>query len=79
MHEAARAGDLQRAYALRDMLQPLCDAIFSTPVRNYRARVKYALVRLGVIDEAHVRPPLLPLDEAERELVDRAMKEASLL
>ncbi len=79
MHEAARAGDLERASALRDMLQPLCDAIFSAPVRNYRARVKHALVRLGVIDEAHVRPPLLPLDAAEQDLVDRALKEAGLL
>jgi 4-hydroxy-tetrahydrodipicolinate synthase len=79
MHEAARAGDLDRANGLRDMLQPLCDAIFSAPVRNYRARVKHALVRLGVIDEPHVRPPLLPLDEAEHDLVDRALKEAGLL
>ena len=79
MHEAARAGDLERASALRDMLQPLCDAIFSAPVRNYRARVKHSLVRLGVIDEAHVRPPLLPLDAAEQDLVDRALKEAGLL
>jgi 4-hydroxy-tetrahydrodipicolinate synthase len=61
------------------MLQPLCDAIFSAPVRNYRARVKHALVRLGVIDESHVRPPLLPLDAAEQDMVDRAMKEAGLL
>jgi dihydrodipicolinate synthase/N-acetylneuraminate lyase len=32
-----------------------------------------------VIDEGHVRPPLLPLDEAEHDLVDRALKEAGLL
>jgi dihydrodipicolinate synthase/N-acetylneuraminate lyase len=34
---------------------------------------------LGVIDQAHVRPPLLPLDAAEQDLVDRALKEAGIL
>ena len=61
MHRAARDHDLPRAFELRDMLQPLCDAIFAPPVRDYRARIKHALMRLGVIDEAHVRPPLRPL------------------
>jgi 4-hydroxy-tetrahydrodipicolinate synthase len=78
MHQAAHDHDLSRAFALRDMLQPLCDAIFARPVRDYRARVKHALMRLGVIDEAHVRPPLRPLSRDARDLVDGALKEAGL-
>jgi dihydrodipicolinate synthase/N-acetylneuraminate lyase len=35
-------------------------------------------MRLGVIDEAHVRPPLRPLSKEARDLVDRALKEAGL-
>ena len=79
MHRAARDQDLPRAFELRDMLQPLCDAIFAPPVRDYRARIKHALMRLGVIDEAHVRPPLRPLSKDARDLVDGALKEAGLL
>lgn len=79
MHQAARDQDLPRAFELRDMLQPLCDAIFARPVRDYRARIKHALMRLGVIDEAYVRPPLRPLCKDARDLVDGALKEAGLL
>jgi len=78
MHRAVRENDLPHAFELRDMLQPLCDAIFALPVRDYRARVKHALMRLGVIDEAHVRPPLRPLSKDARDLVDGALKEAGL-
>jgi 4-hydroxy-tetrahydrodipicolinate synthase len=79
MHRAARDHDLPRAFELRDMLQPLCDVIFARPVRDYRARIKHALTRLEVIDEAYVRPPLRPLAKDARDLVDNGLKEAGLL
>lgn len=79
MLDAFRAGDLERAEALAAVLQPLCDAIFAPPVRDYRARLKHALTTLGVIDRPHVRPPLLPLSSEEADAVDRALKEAALL
>jgi 4-hydroxy-tetrahydrodipicolinate synthase len=61
-----------------DVIQPLVSVIFAPPVRNYRARIKEALVALGVIDAAHVRPPLLPLDSAERAAVHEAVARARL-
>jgi 4-hydroxy-tetrahydrodipicolinate synthase len=79
MHHAARDHDLARAVELRDVLQPLCDVIFARPVRDYRARIKHALMRLGVIDQAHVRPPLRPLSKDAGDFVDGALKEAGLL
>ena len=79
MHQAVRDHDLPRAFELRDRLQPLCDVIFGRPVRDYRARTKHALVRLGVIDEAHVRPPLRALSKEARDLVDGALKEGGFL
>lgn len=79
MLDHVRARDLERATARGDVLQPLCDAIFAPPVRDYRARLKHALATLGVIDEAHVRPPLLPLSPDERAGVERALREAALL
>jgi dihydrodipicolinate synthase/N-acetylneuraminate lyase len=79
LHRAAHDHDLPRALELGGMLQPLCDAIFAPPVRDYRARLKHALARLEIIGEAHVRPPLRPLTRDARDLVDGALKEAGLL
>jgi 4-hydroxy-tetrahydrodipicolinate synthase len=79
MLDAWRARDLDRAFELGARVQALCDAIFASPVRNYRARLKHALVRLGVIDHAFVRPPLMPLEPAETDAVDLALKEAGLV
>jgi 4-hydroxy-tetrahydrodipicolinate synthase len=79
MLDAWRAGNLDRAISMGAKVQALCDTIFAPPVRNYRARLKHALVRLGVIDHAVVRPPLLPLTPAEADAVDLALKEAELL
>lgn len=79
MQQAVRDHDLPRAFELGGLLQPLCDAIFARPVRDYRARLKHALMRLEVISEAHVRPPLRPLTREARDLVDAALKEARLL
>jgi 4-hydroxy-tetrahydrodipicolinate synthase len=57
---------------------PLAQALFATPVRNYRARVKEALHQLGVLPSAVVRPPLLPLDDAERRAVANALSRLEL-
>ena len=74
-----RAGDAAGAREIYDrVVQPLANVIFAPPVRDYRARVKEALVELGVIDAAHVRAPLLPLPGDERERVRRAVREANL-
>jgi len=42
-------------------------------VRNYRARAKAALVMQGILDRETVRPPLLPISDAERKLIRAAM------
>jgi 4-hydroxy-tetrahydrodipicolinate synthase len=60
------------------VVQPLADALFAAPVRNYRARLKEALRQLGVIPNAHMRPPLLDLDPAENEAVRRALADVRL-
>ena len=61
-----------------DVIQPLVSVIFAPPVRNYRARVKEALVALGVLAEAHVRTPLLPLDVGEKRAVHEAVARVGL-
>lgn len=79
MLKAVRRRELDRAFELAAPLQVLCDAIFAPPIRNYRARLKHALTRLGVIDRAVVRPPLVSLDGSETDPVDGALKEAGLI
>ena len=69
-----RAGDIDAARRINDaVVRPLADALFASPVRNYRARLKEALRRMRVIPGAHMRPPLLDLDDAERRNVERAL------
>jgi 4-hydroxy-tetrahydrodipicolinate synthase len=79
MYRAWTAGDFRRAMELGAIIQPLADVIFAPPVRDYRARTKEALVMQGVIAEAHVRPPLLPVDDRERERIRAALVCAGLL
>jgi 4-hydroxy-tetrahydrodipicolinate synthase len=76
---ALRRDDLAEARELGARLQALADVIFAAPVTDYRARTKEALVMLGVIDSAAVRPPLLPLAGAERDVVRRALQRAGFL
>jgi len=74
-----RDGDIKGARKIYDeVIQPLVSVIFAPPVRNYRARVKEALVALDVLAEAHVRPPLLPLDPEQRRAVREAVARARL-
>jgi 4-hydroxy-tetrahydrodipicolinate synthase len=62
--ETFLAGDHTGALALYRRLLPTFDAMMSVP--NYGATTaKAALELLGVIDNRHVRSPLLPLDETE--------------
>ncbi len=79
MLAAWRRGDIETARALGARLQPLADVIFAAPITDYRARTKEALAMLGVLDCTYVRPPLLPVDEAERTAIRRALERAGLL
>jgi 4-hydroxy-tetrahydrodipicolinate synthase len=79
MLDAVRRGDIARARELGSCLQPLADVIFTPPVTDYRARTKEALKLLGVLENTTVRPPLLPISEAERETIRRALQSAGLL
>ena len=79
MLEAVRRGDVAQARELGHRLQPLADVIFAPPVTDYRARTKEALKMLGILENTTVRPPLLPIPEAEHETIRRALQCAGLL
>jgi len=79
MIEAWRAGRLDEAKALGRRVQRLADVVFGAPVGNYRVRLKECLRILGVLEAAHVRRPLLPLDDAECEGLAAVLREVGLL
>lgn len=80
MIRAALASNWSVAERLNAVVDPFAKAIFAAPVRDYRARTKYALQLMEVLDSCVVRPPLLPLSEssetAVRTAVDAAWKPA---
>lgn len=79
MFRRVAAGDIAGAQAINDtVVQPLADALFAPPVRNYRARMKEALRQLGVIENVTMRPPLLPLNAEEVASVKKVMANVKL-
>jgi 4-hydroxy-tetrahydrodipicolinate synthase len=78
MIDAWNAGRGDEARRLGTPLQRLADVIFAPPLGDYRARLKECLVMLGLLDAAHVRPPLRGVDDAERGRLRRALHDAQL-
>jgi 4-hydroxy-tetrahydrodipicolinate synthase len=75
---ACQKGDLDGARRINDRLEPLVRVFYSPPFVDMHNRMKEALVLLGRIPAAHVRPPLTPIPATEREAIARALKAAQL-
>ena len=78
LFEACAKGDVEGARAIHDRVDPLVRAFYAPPFVDMHNRMKEALVMLGRIPAAHVRPPLTPVSDAERETIRRALAHASL-
>ena len=76
---AVKAGDLAVAHAINERLAPLVAVFYAPPFVDMHNRMKEALAILGRIPAAHVRPPLTPVSEDERDRIRLALREASLL
>jgi len=79
MFELIQEKRYDEAREIADRLQPLADVIFCSPVRNYRVRIKEALVMLGVLKQAYMRSPLMPITREEGEAVKQALAKVGLL
>ncbi len=75
----AHAHAFDEAAPLAARVQRLADAVFAPPVANYRVRLKEALVLLGVLGNATVREPLLPIDDEERRALRAMLADVGLL
>src|SRR2546429_4179667 len=79
LFRAVQSNDLADARALNDRIEPLMRVFYADPFVDMHNRMKEALVLLGRMPAAHVRPPLTPVAPAEREAVRRALVAAGLL
>jgi 4-hydroxy-tetrahydrodipicolinate synthase len=79
LFEACGKGDVDGARRINDRLEPLVRVFYAPPFVDMHNRMKEALVLLGRIPAAHVRPPLTPVAAAERDAIRRALVEAGLL
>jgi 4-hydroxy-tetrahydrodipicolinate synthase len=76
---AVQANDLAAARRLNDRIWPTAEVFYSEPWVDMHNRMKEALVLLGKLPRATVRPPLAKLSAGEIERVRRALVAAGLL
>jgi len=78
LFRAMKAGDLRKAQALNDRMYPLQQAFYAPPFLDMHNRMKEALVLLGRLDRAVVRPPLMKLPPAEIERIKVAIAQSGI-
>jgi 4-hydroxy-tetrahydrodipicolinate synthase len=78
LFDACRKGDLDAARGINDRLDPLVRVFYAPPFVDMHNRMKEALAMLGRIPAAHVRPPLTPIPDAERQAIRAALSRAGL-
>ncbi|RWH67350.1 MAG: dihydrodipicolinate synthase family protein [Mesorhizobium sp.] len=78
LFRAVQANDLKTARAINDRIYPTVRAFYDAPLLDMHNRMKEALVILGRLDEAHVRPPLMKPGVAEIEKIRGLLAEAGL-
>jgi 4-hydroxy-tetrahydrodipicolinate synthase len=76
---AVKADDLAAARRLNDRIYPLARVFYAEPWADMHNRMKEALVLLGRLPLAVVRPPLVKLSRAEIDRIRAALAEAGLI
>lgn len=79
LFHALRRNDLAEARRLNDRIEPLTRVFYADPFVDMHNRMKEALVLLGRLPRAVVRPPLVKLGTAEIDRIRLALIEAGLL
>lgn len=78
LFRAVQAGDLKLAQAINDRIYPVAQAFYAPPFLDMHNRMKEALVLLGRLDKAVVRPPLMKISDAELSRIGAALKQAGI-
>jgi 4-hydroxy-tetrahydrodipicolinate synthase len=79
LFRAVKANDLAEARRLNDRIHPLASVFYADPFVDMHNRMKEALVLLGKLPRAVVRPPLVKIKDAEIARIRKALIEAGLL
>jgi 4-hydroxy-tetrahydrodipicolinate synthase len=79
LFRAVRANDLATARTINDRIWPTAEVFYAEPWVDMHNRMKEALVMLGKLPRAVVRPPLVKIGDAERERIRAALVAAGLL
>jgi 4-hydroxy-tetrahydrodipicolinate synthase len=79
LFRAVRAGNLEEAKKLHARITPTAEAFYAEPWVDMHNRMKEALVLLGRLPRAVVRPPLTKLPAEEIERIHAALMAAGLL
>src|ERR1700674_1895143 len=79
LFRAVQANNLAAARAINDRIYPLAKVFYAEPWADMHNRMKEALVLLGRLPRAVVRPPLVKLARPEIECIRTALVEAGLL
>jgi len=78
LFDLVQHGKIDEACRLNDRLYPLVTEIYKPPIVDMHNRMKEALVMLGRLDEAVVRPPLMKISDKERQQIQSALEKTAL-
>ena len=79
LFHAVKAGNLAEAKKLHDRITPTAEAFYAEPWVDMHNRMKEALVLLGRLPRAVVRPPLAKISTQEIERIRAALNAAGLM
>ena len=79
LFRAVRNNDLAQARRLHERITPTAEVFYSEPWVDMHNRMKEALVLMGKLPRAVVRPPLVKLPQIEIERIRQALVAAGLL
>ncbi|HEY5217859.1 MAG TPA: dihydrodipicolinate synthase family protein [Pseudolabrys sp.] len=79
LFRAVQGNDLAQAKLLNDRIEPLARCFYADPFVDMHNRMKEALVLLGKLPRAVVRPSLVKLERAEIARIRQALVDAGLL
>jgi 4-hydroxy-tetrahydrodipicolinate synthase len=79
LFRAIQEQDLARAQATNRRIHPVAQAFYAPPFLDMHNRMKEALVLLGRLQRAVVRPPLTPITDAERTRLRAVLAEARIV
>ncbi len=79
LFRAVQENDMTEAKGLNDRIEPTARVFYADPFLDMHNRMKEALVLLGKLPRAVVRPPLVKIEHAEIARIRQALVEAGLL